>query len=357
MAGNAATVVVRAPGRVNLIGDHTDHTGGRCLPIAIDRWVEVAGRTEPAGDRVRLTSEALRSTVDVPLDGGEPATTEPEWGRYVAAIVKRTRPPSGFAGTVRSTLPIGSGLSSSAALEVATALALTGGGGAPGPPDLSEPADRLALARLCSDAEHEARDVPTGLLDQIASIYGVAGHGLLLDCTSLEVVPVPLPPDDEVEWVVVDSGARSLGRSAYGVRVGECRRAEAEIGPLGAARPEDCAAIADPAVRSRAVHVVSENRRVLDFAAALRAGDLAEAGRLMDESHRSLSTDYESSTPEVDALCAELRAQPGVLGARITGGGWGGCVVAMVRPGALPLPDRAWRVRPSAGATVTTTAH
>jgi galactokinase len=331
--------VARAPGRVNLIGEHTDYTGGLCFPIAIDRWVEVTVHPDPGGDRVRLTSEALGSTVEVPLDGGDVVATEPEWGRYVAGVVKRVRPAHGWTGTVRSTVPIGSGLSSSAALEVATALAL-------GDHD-REP---LVLAQLCQAAEHEARGVPTGLLDQISSIFGVEDHGLVLDCDSLDVTPVPLPPPDEAEWVVIDSGARSLAATGYATRVAECARAEAEIGPLRQASPDDCDRISDPVLRRRARHVVSENARVRDFAAALQAGDLVEAGRLMDDSHRSLADDYELSTPDVDALRDDLRRRPGVLGVRITGGGWGGCVVALTHPGAVT--DRGWRVRPSGPAAI-----
>ena len=339
MSGQGPQVVARAPGRVNLIGDHTDHTGGWCLPIAIDREVEVAGDPEPGGDAVVLTSEATGSAVTVPLGTTDVAGVEPPWGRYVAAVAKRLDLDAGFRGTVRSTVPIGSGLSSSAALEVACALALGAGDRSP-----------LALAQLCRDAEHEARGVPTGLLDQLASIHGVDGHALLIDCGTNDVTPVPFPPADEVAVVVVDSGPRSLAASGYAARVAECAAAEAVIGPLRLAGPGDVDALADPVLRRRARHVVTENQRVHRFVDAVARGALDEAGRLLDESHRSLSEDFESSTPVVDALQAELRALPGVHGVRITGGGWGGCVVALTRPGALG--SRGWVVRPSAGASV-----
>jgi galactokinase len=333
------TVIARAPGRVNLIGDHTDYTGGYCLPIAIDRWVEVTVRPDPTSRTVRLHSESLGSTVTVPLEATDPGAIEPEWGRYVAAVVKRLRPATGCTGDVRSTVPIGSGLSSSAALEVATALALAG-----------EPPDRVAIAELCRDAEHEARGVPTGMLDQLASLFGVAGHALLIDCATNALQPVSLPGAAEAELVVVDTGERSLASSGYAARVEECRRAEIQIGPLRAATERDVEQLADAVLRRRARHVVSENGRVHHFAAALAAGDVLAAGRLMDDSHRSLSEDYESSTPAVDQLCAELRRRPDVLGVRITGGGWGGCVIALTRPGALA--GRGWSVRAVDAASV-----
>jgi galactokinase len=346
------TVVARAPGRVNLIGDHTDYTGGLCLPIAIDRWVEVEVQPDAGSRVVALLSDDEATGVEIPIDVVDAATVEPAWGRFVAAVIKRLDLEHGFTGTVRSSVPMGAGLSSSAALEVATALALA--------PDRLDP---LALAMLCRDAEHEARGVPTGLLDQLASVFGVAGHALLLDCFTNSITPTPLPPDDEAEFVVIYGGARDLASTGYTDRVDECRRAEAEIGPLRTAAPADVERITDPIVRRRARHVVAENARVREFAAAVAAENLEDAGQIMDASHRSLRDDYESSTPSIDALCDELRSQRGVLGARITGGGWGGCVVAMARPGCLDVrgsadrggADRRWVVRAVAGASVVTT--
>ena len=333
------TVLARAPGRVNLIGDHTDYTGGFCLPIAIDRWVEVEGRALPTSSTIRLYSEATASGVDIVLPVADVARVEPEWGRYVAAVAARLSFAGGWDGVVRSTIPMGAGLSSSAALEVACALAFGG-----------PVADRVALAALCRDAEHAARGVPTGLLDQLASLLGVAGHALLLDTATNAVEPVPLPPSSEVELVVVPGRSRQLAASGYADRVAECRRVEEEIGPLRAASLADVEAIRDPVLRRRARHVVTENARVHDCAAALAEARVDDAGRLMDASHHSLSRDYESSTPDIDALCAALRREVGVLGARITGGGWGGCVVALARPGVLA--ERGWVVRAVAGASV-----
>lgn len=333
-----SAVRARAPGRVNLIGDHTDYTGGLCFPMAIDRHLTVTGTR--GGDRVVLATPG-EPDADVALDVDDPATVTPEWARYVAGVVAQLRPPSGFRGTVATTLPAGAGLSSSAALEVAVALAL----GA----DANDP---VTLARLCQAAEHAARGVPTGLLDQLACIGGVAGHGLLLDCRALTLTPVALPPPDEAAWLVVFTGARSLAASQYSTRVAELAAVEGEVGPLRDASPGDVEAIADAVHRARARHVVSENARVTAFAEAITAGDLDVAGALMRESHRSLRDDFESSAPGVDELCTTLDATPGVLGARITGGGWGGCVVALTRPGAVDPSsfDAAWYVEASAGA-------
>jgi galactokinase len=337
-------VTARAPGRVNLIGDHTDYTGGLCFPIAIDRAVEISGRPDRALDEVRLTSDGLPDAV-VALDVSEPAAVQPEWARYVAGVVSQLRPAAGFRGVVRSDLPAGSGLSSSAALEVASALAMG-----------ADNADPIGLARLCQAAEHAARGVPTGLLDQLASICGVEGCGLHLDCRSLKIVPVLLPPSDVARWLVIWAGARSLADSGYADRVAELANAEATIGPLRDATADDLAELDDATIRARARHVLSENGRVDDFAAAIAGGDLAGAGALMSESHRSLSGDFACSTASIDELCQSLWATPGVYGARMTGGGWGGCVVALTEPGAVDTSayPSAWWVEPSSGAEVST---
>ena len=325
-------VTAFAPGRVNLIGDHTDHTGGLCLPMAISMGVTVAGAR--GGDRVVLRSLAQGSVADVPLEVGDPSQAAPPWARYVAGVVAGMRPTAGLRGEVRSDLPAGAGLSSSAALEVAVALALDHDG---------EP---LAIAQLCQRAEQVATGVPCGILDQLTSVAGVEGHALLLDCGALTWRPVPVP--DDLEVVVVHSGQeRTLAGSAYASRRAECVAAEAHIGPLPDATPAQVEGIDDDVLRRRARHVVSENARVRDAADALAAGRCADLGRLFVDSHRSLRDDFESSTPVVDALVDRLCATPGVFGARMTGGGWGGCVVAITEPGAL---DEGWVVRPGPGA-------
>jgi galactokinase len=185
-------------------------------------------------------------------------------------------------------------------------------------------------------------------MDQLTSVTGVEGSALLIDCHSLDVTAVELP--DDVAVVVIHSGLpRQLAASAYAERVTQCTNAERIIGPLRAASPEDVERINHPIVRARARHVITENERVLTFAAALRAGRLDDAGRLMVASHESLRDDFEVSTPELDALVARLIDTPGVFGARLTGAGFGGCVVALSRPGTL---GEGWEVRPVDGAFV-----
>lgn len=331
------TVVATAPGRVNLIGDHTDTTGGWCLPMAIDLATTV--RAERCGDTVELRSSAEPDPAAVALGVTDPAAVDPRWARYVAGVVAEVRPTVGLRGTVDSTVPPGAGLSSSAALEVAVALAL----GAEGPP--------LQLALLCQRAEQGASRVPCGVMDQLASVAGVAGHALLIDCTTLAVEPVPMPGD--VEVVAVHSGEpRRLAGSAYAERRAQVEAATALVGPLRDASPALAEAIDDPLLRRRARHVVSENARVHAFVAALRSGDAAAAGALMVDSHASLRDDFAVSTPALDALVERLLATPGVLGARLTGAGFGGCAVALCRPGALEPGQGVWRLRPSAGAQV-----
>ncbi len=327
------TVTAVAPGRVNLMGDHTDYTGGLALPMAIDLVTTVTG--EIGGDRVELRSLDEPAPATMPLDITEPALVEPAWARYVAGVVAELAPTVGFTGTVSTTIPVGAGLSSSAALELAVALAL------------GATADPSALSTLCQRAEQRASGVPCGIMDQLTSASGVPGHALLLDCHSLAVTPVPLP--ENVDVVVIHSGQpRRLAQSGYADRRRECEAAEAIVGPLRLLQDStEVHGIADPVLRRRACHVVTENCRVRSFAAALSSGDMATAGRLMGESHASLTTDFSVSTPTVDALVRRLTTTPGIHGARMTGGGFGGCVVALTEPGVL---SDGWTVRAGPGA-------
>jgi galactokinase len=326
-----------APGRVNLIGDHTDYAGGLVMPMAIDLATTVL--LTNGGPVVELTSASDPSAAVVPLEN--PLAGQTGWARYVAGVVATVNPSVGGTGVVSTTLPIGAGLSSSAALEVAVALAI----GLTGSP--------LAVAQACQQAEQVASGVPCGIMDQLASTAGTAGHALLIDCGSLEVTPVPVP--DSVEVVVIHSGeTRALAGSAYAERRAQVEAAATALGaPL---RGIDAAALADPLLRRRARHVITENARVLAFAEALRSADWRAAGALMFESHRSLATDFEVSTPGLDALVDSLRVD-GAYGARLTGAGFGGCVVALVAAGAgsalAARFERAWVVRAAGGATVT----
>ena len=321
LGGSAEIGLVRAPGRVNLIGDHTDYNDGFVLPLAIDRESIAAWR--PRGDgRVCVRSLDVDAAVTTAADGSDdPDTADESWCRLVIGIVRvlaeRGRPPAGFDLALTSTVPLGSGLSSSAAFEVAIALATTS---AAEGFDL----DRRELASACRDAEELATGVPCGLMDQLASLFGRRDHTLLIDCRSLSIEPVPLPA--AVAVLVVHSGIpRELAASSYADRRAACEAAAARLGipALRDARPEDVAG--DP----RARHVVSENQRVLDAVAAVRAGDLDGLGALLLESHASLRDEFEVSTPELD-LIVDLLMEAGAIGARLTGAGFGGCVVGLV---------------------------
>ena len=330
------TIEAYAPGRVNLIGEHTDYTGGLVLPMAVQMGITITG--EAVGERVVLESDLDGEPAIVELDVDDPAGVEPAWARYVAGVVAEARPEHGFIGQVRSTLPMGMGLSSSAALEVAVALAIGVRGTAP------------EVATLCQRAEQRASGVPCGVMDQLTSLAGVEGHAALIDCTNLTVTPVELP--ERAEVVVVDSGEpRTLAGSGYADRRAQCEAAQAVIGPLAQASLDDLEALDDPVLRRRAHHVITENGRVLAFVNALGAGDLAEAGRLMAASHASLRDDFEVSTPGLDEMVAGLVTKKGVYGARLTGGGFGGSLVVLAAPGAL---RHGTTVVPSGGARVRT---
>ncbi len=309
---------VIAPGRVNLIGEHTDYTGGLVMPMAIDRWTEITCHPD---QRVVLTSADESELADIATTITDAASVEPAWARYVAGVVAEMQPSMGIRGHVTTTIPIGAGLSSSAALEVAVAVALGYQG------------DPVSLAQLCRRAEHRASGVPVGIMDQLSIAAGRAGHALLIDCHELTVSPTKLPIGIDV--VVQFTANRTLVGSPYADRVAQCAAAEAEIGPLREAAPGDVDRIDDSVTRARARHVVSENQRVRDFSAALQAGDLDSVGQLMVASHTSMRDDYEITTPAMDAAVDAALRTPGVFGSRMTGGGFGGCIVSICESGAL----------------------
>jgi galactokinase len=327
-----------APGRVNLIGDHTDYMEGLVLPMAIDRGTTIEGQVWSRPE-VRLTSEDEPGVASVPLDVLDPTAVDPPWARYVAGVVAVVRPDRGMRGTVRTTLPLGAGLSSSSAFTVALALAL----GLTGTPR------EVALA--CQRAEQLASGVPGGVMDQLTAAAAVEGHALLIDCHTLAVEPVPLA--DGVDVFVVHSGVRrALSGSAYAERRAQCEAAELALGiPLRTASPAEVERLGDTLLRRRARHVVTENERVRAFVHALRVGDMNGAGDTMVASHLSLRDDFEVSIEELDTLVDRLCATPGVLGARLTGAGFGGSVVALARAGTA---IDGWRVKAAGPARVDT---
>jgi galactokinase len=280
------------------------------------------------GKAVHLMSDHDPRAALVPLDVTEPQFVDPPWARYVAGVVAEIRPRTGMRGRVSTTLPVGAGLSSSAALEVAVALAL----GFAGPP--------LELARACRRAEQRASGVPCGIMDQLTSAAGQAGHALLIDCFDDSIHPIRRP--EGIEVVAVHSGeTRGLTGSAYAERKADCDEVARLIGPLRGATLPDLLAIGNPRLRRRARHVITENARVLAFANAWDDGDMNAAGDLMGASHDSLRDDFEVSSPALDDLVDLLRRTPGVFGARLTGAGFGGCAVALTEPGAISV---GWRL-------------
>jgi galactokinase len=319
----------RAPGRVNLIGEHTDYTGGFVFPAALDLFCDV--RVEPAlnGTLVarsrNLGEERSWSFADLP--GAQPRG---DWSDYIAGVaIELSRLGVKLVPArleIDSSVPIGSGLSSSASLEVSTALALASLAGA------QVPAKELALA--CQRAENRFVGMNCGIMDQFVSVFGEAGHAILIDCRGLEHRAVPVPAG--LELVVVNSMVKhALASSEYNTRRRECEQAVKILGkPLRDIRAEDWPGLEHllpETLRRRARHIVSENARVLGFVEACRRNDQAEMGRLMAESHRSLRGDYEVSCQELDYLVETASGQAGVAGARMTGGGFGGCTVNLVR--------------------------
>ncbi len=359
--------VLRGPGRVNLIGEHTDYNLGFVLPMALDLACLVAAAPGSDG-RLRAFSDNLGQSREWPLAALSELKPARDWGDYITGVAREVvrvglaLQPVNLL--IASTVPVGSGLSSSAALEVATALALLG----------DRELDGLELARLCRRAENDFVGMPCGIMDQYVSVFGREHAAVKIDCRSLEHETVALPKGLEI-LAVNTMVKHELGQSAYRDRVRECgeaveairrrRPAVASLRDVAADEFDALAAEIPEIPRKRARHVVSENQRVEDFIAASRRGDLAAMGELFVGSHRSLQHDYQVSCEELDFLVDTALAVPGVLGARMTGGGFGGCTASMVRPDAVAnfearitsayrqrfgLTPQIFRCRPSAGA-------
>ena len=324
--GESPAYVVRAPGRVNLIGEHTDYNDGFVLPMAIDRAVWIALR--PRSDRrVRIHSQNFDAAVEFDLDHLHREGHEwPEYVKGVAHILSEEWGLTGWDGVLAGDVPIGAGLSSSAAVEMAAARAFAAAGGLPWDP--------ARMARAGQRAENEWVGMNCGIMDQMISAAGQRDHALLIDCRSLETQAVPLPAGTVV--VVLDTATRrGLVDSAYNERRAQCETAAAFFG-VPALRDVDMTTFEtrseglDPVARRRARHVISENERTLAAAEAMRRGDANEMGRLMNASHASMRDDFEISRWEMDLMVALAQSQPDCFGARMTGGGFGGAAVALV---------------------------
>lgn len=333
-----------APGRVNLIGEHTDYNDGLALPFATTAGVTITA-TRVAGDRMLALAQDLRESDEFDVSRPEPAGG---WRAFVRGAVAELRA-LGYelpAARIEITgdLPRGAGLSSSAALEISLCLALIELCGV-------QPPERLALARLGQRIEHNWVGAQTGLLDQLASLSGAAGQAVLIDFRTMEIEPLPLELGAHT-LVTLSSGAPHVNAaSGYNRRREECAEAAHRMGveSLRDAQIQDLHMLPDTLAR-RARHVISENGRVLGAVSALRRNDPSKLGMLLDLSHASLRDDYEVSTPEVEAAITTLR-QAGALGARLMGGGFGGSVLGLMPPGTV-APAGATVVFPGPGAHV-----
>ena len=352
--------IAAAPGRVNLIGEHTDYNDGFVLPMAIDRYTVIAAApANLGGTKIQLRSTAGDGAVS--LDLTQPVKPAPKgsWSNYpvgvIAGFMDRGAKPGGFDALIHSTVPLGGGLSSSAALEVATATlleAITG-----------RKLDPVDKALLCQKAEHDYAGMPCGIMDQFISVMGQQNHLLLLDCRSRKPELVPMTDPNKTLLIINTNVTHELARSEYPKRRAQCEQA-ASILSLTSLRD----ATADMLVRARdrmedavfrrARHVIGEIERTLHAAEGLRASNWTTVGQLMYASHSSLRDDYEVSCPELDAVVDIAQAigpKGGIIGCRMTGGGFGGCAVALVRVDAVAAIsdriaaeyERRMRIKPS----------
>lgn len=329
--GRAPAGIAYAPGRVNLIGEHTDYNDGFVLPCAIDRGTAVAFGPVPGAETIVLSADYGEEDA---FDAAAPFTAAPGWRAHVRALAAVMRdegvPPAPLALAIAGDVPQGAGLSSSASLGVALAGVFDAVDGRGRKPSL--------LARIAQAAENRYVGTACGIMDQLAAAAGQAGHALLIDCRSLSITPVPLA--DDMAVLIVHSGiTRGLVDSAYNERRQACEAAARAIGvaALREATLDQLAAVTDDVIRARARHVISENARTLALPGAIAARDWGAIGALMAASHASMRDDFAITLPPIDALVARLAtAAAGQGGARMTGGGFGGCVVALAAVKRLP---------------------
>ena len=335
--GHAPRWMAAAPGRVNLIGEHTDYNDGFVLPMAIERYTVMAAAPNTCRD-VTLHSVTTGETATFSVRGAV-QRGQPEWSNYVRGVVagfqEAGKKDTGFDAVIESDIPYGGGLASSAALEVAAATLLEAMGCR-----VLEPLDK---AVLCQRAEHEFAGVPCGIMDQFTSILGRKDHALLLDCRSRQTTPVPMT-DLTVTVLIINTNVRhKLAEGEYGKRRSQCEAAAREL-KVPALRDATVRALEamrgrmDPVVFQRGRHVITENDRTLQAAKAIQASDWPTVGQLMYASHASLRDDYAVSCPELDVvvdIAQSIGEQGGMIGCRMTGAGFGGCVVSLVRTEAV----------------------
>ena len=350
--GHIPAHVVQAPGRLELIGNHTDYNQGLVLALAVDKYIWIAASPRTDG-RIELVSSAFPEK-DSFSAGNLVKNPAAPWTNYVKGVLEQLRRHQvhfgGFSAAIHSSLPLGAGMSSSAALEVATALAVRklypyqltatasttpparAANGEPPPPS---PAERLEIAKVCQAAENQYVGVQCGLLDQISSLFGKAFHAIEIDCQTLAVEPVPML--GEIAIVVCNTGVKhALVGGEYNLLRQCCESAAAKLGAksLRAIDPPFLAAHKDRLTKREyecAYHIVGEIQRVVFGARVLREGDFAQFGQFMFQSHESSRDSFLNSAPELDLLVELARAHPGCLGARLTGGGFGGATINLVR--------------------------
>jgi galactokinase len=336
---DGAFILTRAPGRVNLIGEHTDYNDGFVFPIAIDRYTTILAKAR-TDTQVRIFSTTQNELTEFSI-AGPVAKDSPQWSLYAKGVAEALRQrglvKNGIDAMVSSTVPIGGGLSSSASFEVATGLAFLTANG--------KTLDKIELALAAQWAEHNYASMPCGIMDQFISALGEKDHAMLLDCRDLSQRQISMEDADMRIFIANSNVKHKLVEGEYQARRNQCERAVAilrkKFPAVKALRDADlsmlktCRMDMDPTVFRRARHVISENTRTLQFAEAMASGNWSACGKLMYASHESLRDDYGVSCPELDFLVEIAATVQGVYGARMTGGGFGGSMVAMIQSHAI----------------------